>query len=148
MIDVPRDDAAAPLRAVIPEWLTKPPEIEIQLRQARAEREKWDAALARAGRTRCFGAVRAALCVALPCVVAFEGFAPLPLASAVAVGATAGYALHRLDEGILAWTIAGLAMGCLLIPCIDGLLGRIFVPAMAAVMGNVAGVVRDPSFRL
>jgi hypothetical protein len=153
MVEVPRHDANAPLRAVIPEWLTRPPEVEIMRREAAAVEAQESAAidLAETRRMRSaalLGALILVGSVVTYCLLSAKSPSALGVFLALVTGGITGLAAWRLGDGVHTWGIAcGVAAFGLAI--YDGsALTKVFLPGMAAMIAVVAGFGRDPSFRI
>lgn len=148
MIDVPRADQERHLRAIVPEWLTRPPEQEVLRRQRLAYEAARAAELAGLARREVLDTVRAGALLALVAQFLITGFAPAPLAAAVALGVVLGYLVHLAGEGIPVWMAAGVAVGAVAAVWLGGVIALVTAPCAGALAGAVVGIVRDPAFRV
>ena len=105
MIEVPRSDQERHLRAVIPEWLTRPPEHEVLRRQRLADEAREDARIESHARRRLAETVRSVVLFTTIVQLALTGFALLPMLAALGLGLVLGPLVHRLDEGIFVWIV-------------------------------------------
>lgn len=148
MVEVPRADQERHLRAVIPEWLTRPPEVELVRRAQLAAEAREDQRVARHERRVFADTLRAAILLAAAIQLAVSGLAWWPLLGALALGAVLGALLHRLDEGVFAWVVAGALIGWFAARSDVHPFGLVIWPCVAGLTGTVVGIVRDPQFRL
>lgn len=148
MVDVPRSDQERHLRAIIPEWLTRPPEHEILLRQRVADEAALDARIQGVVRRELWDTLRAGALFGAGAQLLFTGFAPQPLAAALVIGVALGWFVHRVGEGMYVWMIAGLLLGCAATVWMTGVLALLVAPCLGAIIGGVVGIMRDPSFRV
>jgi hypothetical protein len=148
MVDVPRSDQERHLRAIIPEWLTRPPEHEILRRQKLADEAALDARIQVVELRLMRDTVRASALLALGVQLMFTGFAPKPLVAALALGLVLGWAVHRLGEGVFVWVIAGLLFGVSAAAWMGGPIAPLMAPGLSALIGGVVGTLRDPAFKI
>jgi hypothetical protein len=148
MVDVPRSDQERHLRAIIPEWLTRPPEHEILRRKQLADEAALDARIQGVERRELWDTLRAGALLGGGSQLMFTGFAPLPLAAALVLGLALGWFVHRIGEGMYVWMITGLLLGCAATVWMSGAFALLVTPCLAAMIGGVVGIVRDPSFRI
>ena len=148
MVDVPRSDQERHLRAIIPEWLTAPPEHEILRRQRLADEAALDARIQGVERREALDTVRAATLLALGVEFMFTGFAPKPLVAALLLGLALGWVVQRLGEGVFIWVIAGSCCGIAAAAWMGSPIAPVMAPGLAALIGGVVGTLRDPLFRI
>lgn len=148
MVDVPRSDQERHLRAIIPEWLTRPPEHELLRRQQIADEAALDARIQGVERRVLWDTLRVGALFGGGTQLLFTGFAPLPLAAALVLGLVLSWFVHRIGEGMFVWMIAGLLLGCAATVWMSGAFALLVAPCLAAMIGGVVGVVRDPSYRV
>jgi hypothetical protein len=148
MVDVPRSDQERHLRAIIPEWLTRPPEQEMLRRQQLADEAALDAHIQGVERREVLDTVRAAALLALGVQFMFTGFAPKPLLAALVLGLALGWVVHRVGEGVFVWVVTGLACGIAAAAWMGGPIAPVMAPGLAALIGGIVGTLRDPVFRV
>lgn len=148
MVDVPRADQERHLRAIIPEWLTRPPEHELLRRQRLADEAALDARIDGVERRLLRDTVRAGALFALGVQLMLTGFAPKPLVAALLLGLALGWVAHRLGEGVFVWVIMGFALGIAAAGWMPGPIAPLLAPGLAALVGAVVGTLRDPAFRI
>lgn len=148
MVDVPRSDQERHLRAIIPEWLTRPPEHELLRRQQLADEAALDARIQGVERRELWDTLRASALLGAGAQLMFTGFAPMPLAAALVLGLVLGWFVHRIGEGMYVWMIVGLLLGSAATVWMSGAIAMLVAPCLAAMIGGVVGIVRDPAFRV
>jgi hypothetical protein len=148
MVDVPRSDQERHLRAIIPEWLTRPPEHEILFRQRLADEAALDAEIQGFERRERFDTVRAGTLLALFVQLMFTGFALQPLLGALALGLVLGWVLHLLGENVIVWVLTGFVFGIATAVWMGGTIAPVMAPCLAAIIAGVVGMLRDPAFRI
>jgi len=148
MVDVPRSDQEWHLRAVIPEWLTRPPEHEV-LRRERAAHDAREAARVEAVEQRAVrDTLRAAVLFALAVQLVLTGFAVIPLLQATGLGVLFGLALYRLDEAVWLWIVGGVALSWIASLGTALNVALIVGVCVSGICATVVGILRDPSFRI
>ncbi len=147
-MDVPRTDQERHLRAIIPEWLTRPPEHEILLRQRREDEAREAARISAVAASERRARLRAGVGFALAVQVAITGFALAPVGAALLTGLVLGAVLQWMDEGGFTWTIAGVVMGLQATAWLGEPIFTMVVTCVTGLVGGVIGVVRDPLFRI
>lgn len=149
MVDVPRHDQEAHLRAIIPEWLTRPPEVEVLRRQQLADQASEDTRIRGLARRERTDTVRSVVVFTVLVQLAFGGLAAVPLLGALVLGALLGTLMHLVGEGVFIWVVASALMGWSAALWSGGLaITYVVAPCAAGLVGAVVGVVRDPLFRI
>ena len=148
MVDVPRADQERHLRAIIPEWLTRPPEHEVLLRQRREDEAREAARVALVARREVASRLRAGVGFALAVQVFLTQVALAPLGLAALVGLGLGAVLQWRDEGGFTWAFGGIVVGFNAALWLESPILTMIATCCTGLVGGVVGVLRDPLFRI